>query len=55
MQLDWNSFYGYVVLKTFKKAYRDKDSILDQNMKSKYFGIFIMKILILRVIEENAY
>ena len=24
-------------------------------MKNEYFGIFIMKFLILRVIEENAY
>ena len=37
------------------KTYWDKYSILDQNMKSEYFGTFIMKILILRVIEENAY
>ena len=26
-----------------------------KNMKSKYFGLLIIKILYLRVIEENAY
>ena len=44
MQSDGNGFCGYVVLYSFNMAYRDRDSILDQNMKSKYFGIFIMKI-----------
>ena len=42
MQSDGNSFGGYAV---FNMAHRDKYSILDQNMKSKYFGNFIMKIL----------
>ena len=45
VQSDGNSFCGDVVLDSFNMAYRDKNSILDQNMKSKYFGIFIMKIL----------
>ena len=55
MQSDGNSFYGDVVLDIFNKTYQDKDSILDKNMKSEYFGIFTMKILTSRVIEENEY
>ena len=47
MQSNGNSFYGDFVLDSFKKTYRD--------MKSEYFGIFIMKISTLRVIMENAY
>ena len=47
MKLNGNSFYEDVVLGSFSKAYR--------HMKSEYFGIFIIKILTLRVIEENAY
>ena len=45
MQSGGNSFCGYVVLDIFNMAYKDIDSILYQNMKSKYFGILIMKIL----------
>ena len=30
MQSDWIIFYGYVVLDSFNIAYRDEDSILDQ-------------------------
>ena len=48
MQSDGNSFCGGVVLNSLNMAYRDKDSILDQNMKGKHFGIFIMKILNLK-------
>ena len=45
MQSDGNSFCGDFALDSLNMAYKDKDSILDQNMKSKYFWIFIMKIL----------
>ena len=55
MQSDGNRFYGDAVLDSFMKAYRNKDSILDEKYESEYFGIFIMKTLTLRVIEENSY
>ena len=34
MQSDGNSFYEDVVLDSFNKASRDKDNILDQNMRA---------------------
>ena len=37
MQSDGNSFYGDVVLKSFNKAFRDKDSILDQKYEKRIF------------------
>ena len=43
MQLDGNIYCVDVVLDSFNIEYRDEDRIWDQNMKSKYFGIFIMK------------
>ena len=55
MQSDGNSFEGDVVLDCFNMAYWIEDSILDQNMNNKYFWIFIMKTLTLRVIVENAH
>ena len=36
-------------------AYRYERAFKIKNMKSKYFGKFIIKIINLRVIEENAY
>ena len=30
MQLDWNIFWGYVVLDSFNTVYSDADSIRDQ-------------------------
>ena len=54
MQSDGNSICGNVVLDSFNMTYRDKDSILDRNMTSKYFGTFIMKILNLKSDKENA-
>ena len=47
MQSDGNSFYGDVV---FNKTYRET-----KNMTSEYLGTFSLRILSLRVIEENAY
>ena len=41
MQSDKNSFYGDVVLKSFRKASRDKDSILNQkNDNRKYWDLY---------------
>ena len=51
MLSDGNSIYGDVVLDSFNKIARDEDSILNQKYKNKYFGICIMNILTLRVIE----
>ena len=36
MQSDGNGYYGAVVLDSSNMVYRDKDSILDQNMKIKF-------------------
>ena len=52
MQSDGNSFWGDVVLDNFNMAYRAKESILDKNMNIKTFGMFIMMILNLRLVEE---
>ena len=46
MKSDVNSF-GDVVLDSFNKESKDKDNILDQNLKSKYVRTFVMMILIL--------
>ena len=35
MHSDGNSFWGDVVLNSFKKAYRDEDSILEQKYEKK--------------------
>ena len=37
MQSDGNSFHGDVILKSFNKAFRDKDSILDQIYEKRIF------------------
>ena len=37
MQSDGNSFYGDVVLLIFNRAFRDKDSILEQNYEKQIF------------------
>ena len=37
MQSDGNSFFGDVVLDSFNKEYRDKDSILDQKYEKWIF------------------
>ena len=42
MQSDGNSFFGDVVLDSFKKTSRDEDEILDQIYKSKYVRITII-------------
>ena len=54
MQSDGNSFCGYVVLDSFKKAFRDEDKILDQIYKGKYVRTFIMIILILLIIIKKC-
>ena len=57
MQSDGKSFCGPVVPNTsVKMALWNEDSIVYQiYMKCNYFRIFIMKILNIKVIEENAY
>ena len=40
MEPDGNSFGGDVVLDSVNMAFSYEDSILDLNMKSKYFWIF---------------
>ena len=49
MQSDGNSFCGDVVLDSFNKAYRDKDTILDQKYEKRiffylYYEDFIFKV-----------
>ena len=44
-----------IVLDSFNMAYRDKDSILDYNIKNKSSGIFIMEIFYFKTIEKDAY
>ena len=48
MQSDESSFYGDVVLKSFNKAFRDKDSIFDRKYEKRtflglYYGDFNFK------------
>ena len=51
MQSVGNSFYEDFILDSFNIM----KTVFKQNMKSKYLGIFIKKILILEVIEENVH
>ena len=45
----------HVVLDSFNMAYMDEDSILYQNIKTKFFRIYLSRFKFLGVIEENRY
>ena len=50
MQSNGNSSYGDVVLNSFNKGYRDKDSILEQKYKKRIFWDLHYEDFVLRKI-----
>ena len=55
MQSDGNSFCGDVVSETLTWHIQIKTAFYTMNMKIKYLGIFIIKIMNFKIDEENAY
>ena len=58
MQSDGKRFCGDVVLDNFNMVYTQqaqKQCFYTKTMKSKYLGIFIIKILSFEVVEEKKY
>ena len=51
----WKQFLERCRLRQLKHSIRNEDSILYRKYERKCFGIYIMKILTLRVFEENAF